>query len=90
MASGARSLSGWVLGYLAREGSQPRAISVLALVSVGDIFLPSLPTQISVTTLGCLQPARAIRIAAAFALASAVGVAILALLVLQFGGKVRA
>jgi membrane protein YqaA with SNARE-associated domain len=52
----------------------------LALVSIGDFFIPALPTQTSVVALGLLQPKRAAWIALAFALSAALGAAILALL----------
>ena len=62
------------------HGSKRSAIFVLALVSVGDFFIPALPTQTSVIALGLLQPKRAIWIALAFAFAAALGAGVLALL----------
>ena len=62
------------------HGSKRSAIFVLALVSVGDFFIPALPTQTSVIALGLLQPRRALWIALAFAIAAALGASVLALL----------
>lgn len=65
--------------YLARNGGRARTIPVLAALSIGDVLLPALPTQASVTVLGLLQPRRGPMIALAFALAAAIGMIVLAL-----------
>jgi membrane protein YqaA with SNARE-associated domain len=65
------------------HGSKRSAIFALALVSIGDFFIPALPTQTSVVALGLLQPKRAAWIALAFALSAALGAAILALLLIS-------
>lgn len=68
------------------QGSRRRALLALSGVSVGDFFVPALPTQSSVIALGLLQPQRAAWIALAFASAAACGAALLALLLLAVGG----
>lgn len=71
-----RRIYQWTLTH----GRQARSIWLLALASVGDFFIPALPTQSSVILLTLLQPQRALIIVLAFVLAAAGGVAILALL----------
>jgi len=71
-----RRLKGWIL----RHGGRRRAVLALAALSVGDVLLPALPTQMSVLALGSLQPQRWIAIALAFASAAAGGVVLMALL----------
>ena len=68
------------------QGSRRRAIAALSGVSVGDFFVPALPTQTSVIALGLMQPRRAIWIALAFAAAAALGAAMLALLLASVSG----
>lgn len=62
------------------HGSRPRAIAVLGAASIGDFFLPALPTQTSVIALGLMQAQRAAWVALTFALAAAAGAGLLALL----------
>ena len=62
------------------HGSRRRAIAALSAVSVGDFFVPALPTQSSVLALGLIQPQRAAWIALSFAAAAAAGAAVMALL----------
>lgn len=62
------------------HGSRRRAIGVLASASIGDFFVPALPTQSSVIALGWLQPRRAAWIALAFATAAGLGACVLATL----------
>ncbi len=64
------------------QGSRRRAIAVLGGASVGDFFVPALPTQTSVIALGLLQPQRAAWVALVFALAAAVGAGLLAVLLM--------
>jgi len=64
--------------YAVLQGARRRTLGVLGAVSVGDFFLPALPTQTSVIALGLMQPARWAWIAGVFASASAVGVLLLA------------
>lgn len=64
--------------YAVLQGSRRRALVGLAGASVGDFFVPALPTQTSVLALGMLQPQRAVWIAVAFATAAALGAAVLA------------
>lgn len=64
--------------YAVLQGARRRTLGVLGAVSVGDFFVPALPTQTSVIALGLMQPARWVWIAGVFATASAVGVLLLA------------
>jgi membrane protein YqaA with SNARE-associated domain len=73
-------LSERILRFAVRHGSRPRTLGLLSALSVGDFFLPALPTQTSVIALGLLQPQRAPWIALAFALAAGAGVGAVALL----------
>ena len=72
-----------VLNWIARHGKRPMAIPALSLLSVGDFFIPALPTQTSVMLLAWLQPKKAWLIAFLFALASAIGTSLLAALALM-------
>ncbi len=69
-----------ILKWIGRHGAKPKAIPMLAGVSIGDFFVPALPTQTSVMLLAWLQPKRAIWIILAFSMAAAVGAGILTLL----------
>lgn len=64
--------------YAVLQGARRRTLAALGAVSVGDFFVPALPTQTSVIALGLMQPARWFWIAAVFASASAMGVLLLA------------
>lgn len=66
-----------VLQWVKTNGSKPSALPLLGSLSVGDFFIPALPTQSSVILLAILQPARAIAIVLIFALAAAIGASIL-------------
>jgi membrane protein YqaA with SNARE-associated domain len=68
------------------HGARRRALLGLAGASVGDFFVPALPTQTSVMALGLLQPQRAAWIALAFATAAALGAAVLAWLLAGVSG----
>lgn len=68
------------------EGSRRRTLAALAGASIGDFFVPALPTQTSVIVLGLLQPQRAPWVALAFASAAAMGAAILAALLALVSG----
>lgn len=72
--------------YAVLKGAQRRALLALSGVSVGDFFVPALPTQTSVVALGLLQPKRALWIALAFATAAGVGAALLAALLSYASG----
>ena len=72
--------------YAVIHGSRRRALLGLAGASVGDFFIPALPTQTSVVALGMLQPQRAVWIALAFATAAAVGAGVLATLLALVSG----
>jgi len=67
------------------QGARPRALGVLGGLSVGDFFLPALPTQTSVLALGLMQPHRIYWIVGVFSLATALGAALLALVLLNLG-----
>lgn len=72
--------------FAVRHGARRRAIAVLSGASVGDFFVPALPTQTSVIALGLMQPQRAAWVALAFATAAAAGAGLLALAVAGVGG----
>lgn len=72
--------------YAVLQGSRRRALAALSGASVGDFFVPALPTQTSVLALGLLQPRRAAWIALAFASAAALGAALLAALLALVSG----
>jgi membrane protein YqaA with SNARE-associated domain len=67
-----------LIRFAVRHGGRPRTAVALALVSVGDVLLPALPTQTSVIALGLLQPQRAFAIALGFAAAAATGALLIA------------
>jgi len=67
------------------QGARPRALGVLGGLSVGDFFLPALPTQTSVLALGLMQPHRLYWIVGVFSLATALGAALMALVLLNLG-----
>jgi len=69
-----------IFNWTCRQGRKLSAIPALAVVSVGDFFIPALPTQSSVMLLGLLQPKRILLIALAFAAAAAAGSGLIALL----------
>lgn len=71
--------------YAVLKGARRRALAALSGISIGDFFVPALPTQTSVVALGLLQPQRAVWIALAFATAAGLGAALLALM-LDFAG----
>ena len=85
-AAGRRCLTDRIARFAVFHGSRRRAIVGLSAVSVGDFFVPALPTQTSVLALGLMQPQRAAWIALAFATAAALGAAVLALLLSVVGG----
>lgn len=72
--------------WTVREGGRRRALALLGSLSVGDFFLPALPTQTSVIALGLLQPQRWLWIVLVFASASAVGAMLLSVLLGAFQG----
>lgn len=63
------------------HGGRRRALAGFAALSVGDFFVPALPTQSAVIALSLLQPRRAAWIVLGFASAAALGVLVMALLV---------
>ena len=71
-------LSTKALRWLRTHGKNPKAIPTMALISVGDFFIPALPTQTSVMLLAWLQRKRGALIAFMFAFAAATGAAVLA------------
>lgn len=70
-------------------GGKRGALGVIALLSIGDFFVPALPTQTSVIALSLLQPRRAAWIVLVFAAAAAVGVFLMALLLGLVDGYVQ-
>ncbi|WP_434998980.1 hypothetical protein ACRZ5S_20595 [Vibrio scophthalmi] len=73
-----------VLRWMIRNGRDPKSVYVLAGVSVGDFFVPALPTQTSVMLLAWLQPQKALVIALMFAISATVGASILVALAVFF------
>ncbi|XZG69730.1 hypothetical protein ACTSKR_13875 [Chitinibacteraceae bacterium HSL-7] len=76
-AGWARRIYHWTLIH----GSRVRAIWLLALASVGDFFIPALPTQSSVILLALLQPQHSRLIVLGFTVAAAMGAGILAIFI---------
>ena len=68
--------------WLVKHGRKRYSIFALSGLSVGDFFIPALPTQTSVIALGLLQPRRGWLVVLMFSLASMVGAAILMALLL--------
>ena len=66
--------------FLLRHGNQPRTMLFLATLSAFDGFVPLLPAEAFVVTLGILQPQRSKIIVLLFALASGLSALMLALL----------
>lgn len=69
-----------VLNWVMKKGRKPKAVYVLAGISIGDFFVPALPTQTSVILLAWLHPKKAWIIALMFAVAAAMGASILVLI----------
>ena len=72
--------------YAVLKGARRRTLAALSGISIGDFFIPALPTQTSVVALGLLQPQRAVWIALAFATAAGLGAALLAVFLTFLGG----
>ncbi len=79
-----------LLRRLVAGGSRRRALAGFAALSVGDFFVPALPTQTAVIALSLLQPRRAVWIVLGFALASGLGTALMAALVASIDGYAQA
>ena len=71
------------MDWIVLHGRERYSIFGLSVVSVGDFFIPALPTQTSVIALGLLQPKRAVLIVTAFATAAVMGAGILMMLLLS-------
>nr|WP_087019845.1 hypothetical protein [Thaumasiovibrio subtropicus] len=69
--------------WIKTHGQKTKAVPMMGALSIGDFFVPALPTQTSVMLLSWLQPQRAALIAFTFAFAAALGASVLALLVLS-------
>ena len=67
-------------------GTRRRALAGFAALSVGDFFIPALPTQTAVIALALLQPRRAAWIIGGFATAAAAGALLMAALVAGIDG----
>ena len=67
------SLAKRILSWISKHGSKPKALPILGGMSIGDFFLPALPTQTSVMLLAWLQPKTGVKIILTFALAAALG-----------------
>ncbi|VAW89581.1 hypothetical protein MNBD_GAMMA17-817 [hydrothermal vent metagenome] len=78
-----RSIGRRIMDWIVLHGRQRYSIFVLSAVSVGDFFIPALPTQTSVIALGLLQPGRVVLIVTAFAMAAVVGAGILMAILLS-------
>jgi len=71
------------MDWVVLHGRRRYSIFALSALSVGDFFIPALPTQTSVIALGLLQPKRAILIVTAFAIAAVIGAGILMAILLS-------
>lgn len=71
---------------LVAGGTRRRALAGFAALSVGDFFIPALPTQTAVIALSLLQPRRAAWIIAGFSTAAAIGALLMAALVAGIDG----
>ncbi|HAS61121.1 MAG TPA: hypothetical protein DCS35_00260 [Vibrio sp.] len=69
-----------VLYWVMKKGRKPKSVYVLAGISIGDFFVPALPTQTSVILLAWLHPKKTSIIALMFAVAAAMGASILVLI----------
>lgn len=77
---GKQTLAKRVMDWITKNGRKPQAVYILASISIGDFFVPALPTQTSVMLLAWLQPRKAWVITLMFAFAAAVGASILGFL----------
>lgn len=73
-----------------RAGTRRRTLAGFAALSVGDFFVPALPTQTAVIALALLQPARAVAIVVGFSLAAGCGALLMAALVAGLAGDASA
>lgn len=71
---------------LVAGGTRRRALAGFAALSVGDFFIPALPTQTAVIALSLLQPRRAAWIITGFSMAAAAGALLVAALVAGIDG----
>ncbi|WP_070963264.1 VTT domain-containing protein [Vibrio sonorensis] len=79
-----------VAQWIGRNGSKSKALPILGGISIGDFFVPALPTQTSVILLTWLQPKRAVLIALTFSAAAAAGASILAFIAYSVDGYLTA
>lgn len=77
------SISKRIMDWVVLHGRQRYSIFTLSAISVGDFFIPALPTQTSVIALGLLQPKRVALIVTAFAMAAVIGAGILMAILLS-------
>lgn len=77
---GKQTLAKRVMDWITKNGRKPQAVYILSGISIGDFFVPALPTQTSVMLLAWLQPRKAWVITLMFAFAAAVGASILCFL----------
>lgn len=75
---------------LVASGTRKRSLAGFAALSVGDFFVPALPTQTSAIALALLQPRRAVWIVASFAAAAAMGALLMAAIVSGIDGYAQA
>ncbi|VAW83943.1 hypothetical protein MNBD_GAMMA16-1765 [hydrothermal vent metagenome] len=71
------------MDWMVLHGRQRYSIFTLSAVSVGDFFIPALPTQTSVIALSLLQPKRGLLIVTTFAMAAVIGAAILMMILIS-------
>lgn len=72
-----------IMDWVVLHGRRRYSIFALSALSVGDFFIPALPTQKSVIALGLLQPKRAVLIVVSFAIAAVIGAGILMAILLS-------
>ncbi|MGF1911358.1 hypothetical protein L4C38_18195 [Vibrio kasasachensis] len=86
---GKQTLAKRVLNWVTKNGKKTKAVYVLAGVSIGDFFVPALPTQTSVMLLAWYQPKKALIIALMFAFAAAAGASILVFISVLFESYIQ-
>ncbi|CAM3171375.1 hypothetical protein QTO01_15500 [Vibrio mytili] len=75
-----------ILNWISENATKPKALPILGGLSIGDFFIPALPTQTSVILLAWCQPKRAIWIILTFAIAATAGAGVLSLIAYSVDG----
>ncbi len=79
-----------IMNWIGENGTKPKALPILGGISIGDFFIPALPTQTSVILLAWCQPKRSVWIILTFAIAAAIGACVLSLLAYSVDGYLMA